>query len=118
MIACCGLSCSTCPIHLATLEQDESRRLSMRLAIAKICSEQYGTNLSANDISDCDGCMSNTGRLFNSCRKCEIRNCALERNLQSCAFCDDYACDRLQKLFKSEPNTKLRLDGLRQKFKA
>lgn len=113
MLAYCGLGCDTCPIHLATLEQDKSKQLIMRVAIAKIFSDHYGMNLQPKDINDCDGCRSETGRLFSGCRSCEIRNCAVERKLDSCAFCGEYACDKLRKFFESEPDAQKRLEALR-----
>ena len=64
MMAYCGLDCRNCPIHLATLEQDKTRQQEMRISIARICKEKYGMDLRAEDIADCDGCRSNTGRIF------------------------------------------------------
>ena len=51
-IAFCGLSCATCPIHLATLEPDQSYKLLMRESIAEICTRQYGMYLKPEDITD------------------------------------------------------------------
>ncbi len=85
----------------------------MRVEIAKLCSEKYGMNLRLSDITDCDGCHLTAGRLFSGCAKCEIRKCAIERRLDSCAFCDEYACDRLETFFSSEPDARARLEALR-----
>lgn len=41
MLAYCGLTCDSCPIHLATLEQDKSRQQTMRESIAEQCSCGY-----------------------------------------------------------------------------
>jgi hypothetical protein len=113
MLAYCGLACDTCPVHLATLEQDHSKRHSMRETIAQMCREQYGMNLQLQDITDCDGCRSGTDRLFFGCANCEIRVCAIDKKLTSCAFCPDYACEKLLKHFKSDPSAQSRLDKLR-----
>lgn len=112
MIAYCGLACNTCPIHLATLEQDESKRLSMRTEIAKICTEQYGMSMQIQDVTDCDGCRTGA-RLFSGCAKCEIRKCVVERMLESCAFCNDYGCEKLLKHFEADPSARTRLEKLR-----
>jgi hypothetical protein len=112
MIAYCGLACDPCPIHLATLEPDRLKQQSMRAEIAKICTEQYGMNLRVLDITDCDGCRTG-GRLFSGCAKCDIRKCAIERKLESCAFCDEYACEKLLKHFETDPSARTRLEGLR-----
>jgi hypothetical protein len=113
MIAYCGLACNTCPIHLATLEQVLAKRQTMRAAIAHMCREQYGMNLQLRDITDCDGCRSGTGRLFSGCARCEIRKCAIDRKFTSCAFCADYACEKLLKHFETDPSAQVRLEKLR-----
>ena len=87
MISYCGLSCDTCPVHLATIERDEVRKQELRESIAKQCAEQYNLELHLEDITDCDGCRTNTGRLFSGCIDCEIRRCALERKVETCAHC-------------------------------
>jgi hypothetical protein len=113
MIAYCGLDCDTCPVHLATLEQDLSKRQMMRTSIAHMCREQFGMELSLQDITDCDGCRSATGRLFSGCANCEIRKCAIDRNLTSCARCADYACEKLLKHFETDPTAQARLEKFR-----
>ena len=85
----------------------------MRETIAQMCREQYGMDLQLQDITDCDGCRSGTDRLFFGCANCEIRVCAIDKKLTSCAFCADYACEKLLKHFKSDPSAQDRLDKLR-----
>jgi hypothetical protein len=112
MIAYCGLDCQSCPIHLATHEPSESKSREMRISIVRICSEQYGMNLLPDEVTDCDGCKSNTERLFSGCLRCDIRSCAMDRKLESCANCDEYVCDKLQNHFKADPSAKIRLQTL------
>ncbi len=114
MIAYCGLLCDSCPIHLATLQKDKFLRQTMRASIAEQCSRQYGLNLQPEDITDCDGCRANTGRLFSGCLTCEIRKCAIRKNIESCAYCTDYPCKKLKKHFLLEPGAQKRLEELRQ----
>ncbi len=113
MIAYCGLNCDTCPIHLATLEQDKCRQLALRESIAKECREHYGMNLQPEDINDCDGCKANTGKLFFGCLDCEIRKCAMLRKVECCAFCPDYTCEKLRNFFQNDPTAQSRLDEIR-----
>jgi len=113
MIAYCGIDCQACPIHLATLESDDTKRNAIRASVAQFLTEKYSANLAAGDIPDCDGCRSETGRLFSGCAQCQIRSCALTRSIQSCAFCHEYACEKLQTHFKSYPNTESRLRSLK-----
>lgn len=112
MTAVCGLPCATCPIHLATLEPDPDERQRLRVEIARQCVEEYGMHLDLADITDCDGCRAG-GRLFSGCRDCRIRPCALGRGLESCAACDDYACDVLLEHFTRDPTSRDRLEQLR-----
>jgi hypothetical protein len=117
MIAYCGLDCQSCPIHLAAYEPSESKRREMRISIARICSEQYGMNLLPEQVTDCNGCRSNTGRLFSGCLHCEIRPCAIDRKLESCANCVEYVCGKLQNHFKDDPSAQIRLQTLRSQIK-
>ncbi|NJD11494.1 MAG: DUF3795 domain-containing protein [Gemmatimonadetes bacterium] len=111
-LAYCGLPCDTCPIHLATLEQNESTRRRLRAEIARVCTEEYALPMDPLDVSDCDGCRVNA-RLFSGCRECPIRPCAAARHLESCAFCHDYPCLMLQQHFAREPQARTRLEQLR-----
>lgn len=111
-LACCGLQCDTCPIHLATLEQDEHMRQTLRKRIAKVCREEYDLQVDPLDINDCDGCRMNA-RLFSGCGECPIRPCAAAHRLESCAFCEHYPCAVLAEHFAREPQARTRLEQLR-----
>jgi hypothetical protein len=113
MIAFCGLNCDGCPIHLATLEQDSAIKKSMRESIAEQCSKYYGMHILPEDVMDCDGCCSDTGRLFSGCLECEIRKCVLLKKIESCARCGEYACTRLEEHFKLDPGARDRLEQIR-----
>ena len=113
VIAYCGLVCQTCPIYLATREEDEEQQKRMRSEIAQLCREQYGMVYEPEDIGDCDGCPTEGGRLFFACADCAIRKCAREKALESCARCDGYVCERLEAFFATEPVARTRLDEIR-----
>jgi hypothetical protein len=93
-----------------------SAQQTMRISIAGILAERYGMKLKPQEITDCDGCRTDTDRIFTACRNCYIRNCARERKLDSCACCADYACDHLLKIFRDEPEAQSRLEKLRSSF--
>jgi hypothetical protein len=115
MIAYCGLLCDSCPIHLATLEKDPVRQIKMRTEIADQLAKIYGTTPKPEIISDCEGCKINNGRLFTGCIDCEIRKCAIGKNLINCAFCSDYVCDKLKKHYAFNPSSQERLEEIRKK---
>ena len=114
LVGYCGLVCQTCSIHLATREGDGEAQARMRAEIAAFCTTHYGRDYEPEDITDCDGCRAEGGRLFSGCKDCAIRNCAKERRLSSCAHCSDYACERLEAFFAKEPDSKSHLDEMRK----
>jgi hypothetical protein len=113
MISYCGLACDTCPIHLATLERDLSLQAEMRIKIAGEFSRIYGTTPKPEIITDCDGCKADNGRLFTGCTGCEIRKCAIMKNMINCAHCNEYACEKLQRHFVYDPESQKRLEKIR-----
>jgi hypothetical protein len=116
MIAYCGLACGNCPIHLATLETNISDQTKMRLQIAEQISKIYGTTPKPEIITDCDGCKINYGRLFTGCAECGIRKCAIMKNMINCAYCSDYACEKLEKHYKFDPDSRNRLEEIQKKI--
>lgn len=107
LIACCGLDCSKCEGYIATQEDDDGKRAE----VAKKWSAMYGGNIKPGDIN-CDGCRPE-GRKFSYCNNCEIRKCCMGKELDNCAGCDMYACDKLEEFFKMAPEAKTALDKLR-----
>jgi len=112
-IAYCGLTCEGCPIFWATCETDPIKKEKMRAAIARFCNELYQLNLAPTDISDCVGCLTESGPLFSGCEKCLIRKCARQKRVPNCAYCDEYACDKLIRFFKTDPAARTRLEVIR-----
>ena len=80
MIAYCGLVCSDCPTYLATQNDDDVARAET----AAYYAEKFGFDLKPEDIN-CDGCLSEGGKLIAYCQSCEIRKCCQERELVHCA---------------------------------
>jgi hypothetical protein len=113
ILAYCGLVCHTCPIYLATRQENKDEQKQMRIEIVRVCKEKYGLNYKLEDITNCDGCLTDGNRLFTACSTCPIRNCAREKELTNCAYCPDYPCDNLKQFFNSEPSAKVRLDKIR-----
>lgn len=113
MIAYCGLNCRTCPIYLATAVERKDEQTKMRIEIARECREHYGMQYEAGDITDCDGCRREGGRLFSGCRDCTIRTCAGGKGIENCAHCAEYVCSNLAAHFFLDPAAKTRLDAIR-----
>jgi hypothetical protein len=115
MLSYCGLHCDTCPIHLATLEQDKQKKLQMRMNVANLLRDRYGMKFRPDEITDCDGCTLEIGRLFVTCAQCNVRKCAREKQHDSCAYCSDYeGCEKLQVVFADQPQAKMELERVRK----
>ncbi|MEJ2495000.1 MAG: DUF3795 domain-containing protein [Ignavibacteriaceae bacterium] len=112
-ISYCGLVCESCPIYLATRETNKSKKKKMIYDIIDMCATHYGVNYKYEDINECDGCKSTSGRLFFGCNDCRIRRCAIEKGVENCAYCEEYACNNLFEIFKTDPGAKTRLDLIR-----
>ena len=111
MIAFCGINCSSCPAFIATQKDDDDERRK----VAELWSKAYDANLKPEDIN-CNGCISKSEPFFSHCQVCEIRKCGQERNLKNCAFCEDYACEKLNRLLEMVPEAKNMLEGIRKKI--
>jgi len=108
MLAYCGINCTECPALIATQKDDDDERKK----VAEQWSSQFHADIKAEDIN-CDGCLVDSGRLFGHCLECEIRACCRDKNLENCAYCDDYACEKLKAILDYVPDAKKRLDEIR-----
>lgn len=89
MIAYCGLDCAQCQAYLATQNNDDE----MRVTLAQKWSSPQWT-LKPEDIV-CYGCNTPGKASLAFCAFCEVRKCAISRQLNNCACCDDYGCEKL-----------------------
>jgi hypothetical protein len=108
LIAACGLDCAQCDAYKATQAGD---LLALEAIAAKWTKEFNAPGLNADNIQ-CDGCMTE-GRKIGHCAECQIRLCALERGLPTCAACPDYACQQLSAFLANVPQAKANLEVLR-----
>ena len=108
MIAFCGILCHECGAFQATKNNDDQKRAE----VAKLWSKEFNSDIKPEDIY-CDGCLSDGGYLFNYCKVCEIRKCGGEKRVVNCAYCDDYACEKLEKFLQMVPQAKKKLDQIR-----
>ena len=112
MIAYCGLVCTGCPAYIATQEDSDTLK---KQVVDKWSSEEYP--MKVEDIN-CDGCLSVGKRLIKFCNECEVRACGIQKKVQTCAHCDDYVCDKLEKLWSiiSSTEAKERLEKIRKEL--
>jgi len=110
MVAYCGIVCSECPALLATQEDDDAKRRK----VAEAWSKQFNVDIKPEQVN-CDGCPSEGKRVFFYCNICEIRKCGQEKRIENCAYCDEYACEKLTKFFTTMvPEAKTTLEEIRK----
>ena len=93
IIGYCGVDCGKCMPYIATQENNDE----LRKQYAKEQSEFFEMVIEPETIH-CDGCLSE-GRHLGFCSMCEIRKCCKEKNIENCAYCEDYVCDELDKVY-------------------
>ncbi|MFH1943283.1 MAG: DUF3795 domain-containing protein [bacterium] len=108
MIAYCGIKCHECGALIATKNNDDVKRKE----VSEEWSKQYGANIKPEDIN-CDGCLSEGGRLIQHCNVCEIRKCGKEKRVLNCAHCNEYACEKLEEFLKMVPDARKTLDAIK-----
>ena len=111
MTGFCGFICSQCDAFIATQNDDDEKRAE----VARLWSQQFKIDMKPEDIN-CDGCISDGDRHIGHCHVCEIRKCGKQKNIQNCAYCVEYACDKLEGFFKMVPDAKKHLDGIKNGF--
>lgn len=112
MVSICGLLCNECPAFIATRNNSNEERAK----VAELWSQQYNQNIKPEDIN-CEGCIPDGRRLFSHSKVCKIRKCGKERAVKNCAYCDEYACEKLSEFFKMAPDAGRRLNEIRSKLK-
>ena len=108
MVAYCGIVCTECPGFIATQQDDNSKRKE----VAEQWSKQYNMPVKPEDIN-CDGCIS-PGRHIGYCNICEIRKCGTGKAVENCAYCDEYACEKLTKFHTMAPHAGKKLEKIKK----
>ncbi len=99
MTAYCGLDCSVCKVFKATQMND----IEWKKQIAKHWSDQGEIKFKPEDVT-CQGCKSDV--ISGYCRKlCQIKPCAEEKKVKTCAHCQDYPCGKLKEFLSHEDPT-------------
>jgi hypothetical protein len=107
-VAYCGIVCTDCPAYIATQsgERSELQRVAERWE-----KEYHLETVTIEDVT-CDGCLGQEGCKGSHCHECEIRACALALNVENCAHCEDYSCEKLDNFFGFAPDARVLLDQI------
>ena len=93
LISFCGINCSTCPAYTAKRIDDWNLR---EKTAKEWSSPEYPVK---PEEINCDGCIARDKQLISFCNSCQVRQCGLEKDVQNCAHCEDYVCDKLEELW-------------------
>ena len=109
-IAYCGLNCEKCDAYLATLGDDDD----LRKKTAKLWSEMNNAPITAEMIN-CMGCRENGVKTPYCESMCEIRQCALQKKVDTCAECTMLAkCETVGALLVNCPEAMENLKNRKQ----
>ncbi|MBP5216814.1 MAG: DUF3795 domain-containing protein [Bacilli bacterium] len=98
-IAYCGLDCQKCPAYIATKNDDQK----LREKVAKEWSLWNKAEITPEMIN-CDGCREQ-GRKTPFCASlCQIRQCALKKDILTCGSCRELSsCPKVKMISEHNP---------------
>ena len=111
MLGYCGIDCSGCSAYRATITPDAKLMQHVQDTFGK------GTGTLKDWV--CLGCLYPEPALIATyCASCEIRRCALERDVANCAVCPTFEnCEKLHPFIEEEDEAlALRMNWLREAF--
>ena len=90
MLAACGNNCNSCPRYMATISCDKYELETVAL-LWYHCG--WLEAVPAAEEMKCAGCASATWCRYG------IRDCCQQRNIATCASCDEYPCTKINQAF-------------------
>ncbi len=84
-IGYCGLDCETCDAYIATVRNDQA----LREKTAKLWAELNHAPILPEHIH-CEGCRSKGAKTIFCEAMCEIRKCALGKDVSTCGGCPEW----------------------------
>jgi hypothetical protein len=103
IVSKCGYRCDLCPAYETNIKSEADKQ-RMSDAWNKYC----GFDVPPEVIKSCSGCVASGGD-----ETCTVRPCATEKNLENCAHCEQFGCDKLKsKMDFVEQNVKVKLSDI------
>ncbi len=110
LIGACGINCSECQTYIATIKDDNEYREKN----AQRMREQFNIKVEAADIN-CVGCFGD-GPHIGYCSVCKIRTCVAHRQIENCAYCQDYPCNDIEQFHQKATHAKTYIETLRDEL--
>ncbi|MGM9858301.1 MAG: DUF3795 domain-containing protein [Bacilli bacterium] len=106
-IACCGLDCEKCQARIATINNDNN----LREQVSNLWTKMNGVEITS-DMINCEGCRQD-GCKTPFCEKlCEIRQCVLNKNIETCGDCENlHSCSKIKMIISNNKEALARLEN-------
>ena len=105
-IACCGLDCEKCDARLATVNDDDA----LRRKTAELWSKLNNAEITPEMIN-CIGCRTDGVKTPFCDSLCEIRQCALTKQFETCGSCDELlSCAKVDMIIGNNKEARERLE--------
>ncbi len=109
-IAYCGLDCEACEARIATVNDDNE----LRDKVSKLWSKLNNVEISPEMIN-CTGCRIEGVKTPFCDSICPIRQCALEKKIETCADCSEMEkCEKLGMIFANNENALQNLKNMKK----
>jgi hypothetical protein len=102
----CGLICESCPILLVTQTGDEKKNEELASQIST-----EAAKFTAADVY-CYGCFDVIKENPKLSGQCDIRKCAIGKNLENCGYCQSYPCRYFSDHVPDGSDERKRLDAV------
>lgn len=107
-IAYCGLNCEMCEARLATVNDDNR----LREKVAKHWSELNGIEITPEMIN-CEGCRINGVKTPFCDSLCQIRQCGIKNNFETCGSCNKLkSCKKVKMIIGNNKDALKNLESI------
>ena len=107
MIGYCGLDCEKCDAYIATISDDQA----LREKTAKLWAELNNAPILPEHIN-CEGCRADGAKTVFCENMCEIRKCAMKKDMATCGECPELeTCSTVGAIVSNNPSALENLKG-------
>jgi hypothetical protein len=86
IISKCGYRCDLCPAYESNLKSEADKQ-----GMCDAWAKYFGSEIPPEAITVCNGCLEDGGD-----PSCTVRPCAIAKRVENCAYCKQFACDKLK----------------------